>query len=61
MIVQKIIAYESGEMTERESVEFFSELIKNGLAWTLQGHYGRTAERLIDAGYCHEAQKTETH
>jgi hypothetical protein len=32
-------------------VELFSELIKNGMAWTLQGNYGRTAKALIDAGY----------
>lgn len=47
-----IIAYESGECTEEEVVEGFQHLINNGLAWTLQGSYGRTAMSLINAGYC---------
>lgn len=47
----KILAYESGELTDQETVYFFAELIREGSAWTLQGHYGRTAAALIDAGY----------
>jgi len=50
--IDKIIAYESGEMDENEVVEMFQGLINNGLAWTLQGHYGRTAMGLIEAGLC---------
>lgn len=50
-IVGKIIAYESGEMNDHDIVEFFGELVANGMAWTLQGHYGRTASALIEAGY----------
>lgn len=50
--VDKIISYESGEMTDSEMILFFQELIDDGSAWTLQGHYGRTATALIEAGYC---------
>ena len=54
-IVDKIIAWESGEMETREEViSLFQELIDNGMAWTLQGSYGRTAEALIREGHCHE-------
>jgi hypothetical protein len=49
-VVDKIIAFESGEMTAPEMVYFFSELIKSGMAYTLQGSYGRTANRLIEIG-----------
>jgi hypothetical protein len=49
-LVDSIIAYESGEMTAEEMVYFFAELVKTGQAWTLQGHYGRTAHRLIEMG-----------
>jgi len=53
--VSKIINYENGEMTEEEVVNFFQELIDTGLAWKLQGHYGRTATNLIEEGSCNEA------
>jgi hypothetical protein len=50
-LIDKIIAYESGELTDQQLVYLFAELVKSGMAWTLQGHYGRTASALIDAGY----------
>lgn len=50
--VSKIIAYESGELSDAETIELFQELINSGLAWSLQGHYGRTAKALIEAGLC---------
>jgi hypothetical protein len=49
-MVDKIIAYESGEMSEDEVIAFFQELVDSGLAWQLQGSYGRTAMALIEAG-----------
>jgi hypothetical protein len=48
--VNKIIAYENGEMDEEEMVDLFQGLVDSGMAWRLQGHYGRTAAALIDAG-----------
>ena len=50
-IVDKIIDYESGDLEFTETLELFSELIKNGMVWQLQGHYGRVASFLIDNGY----------
>lgn len=51
-VVSKIIAFETGTMeTEEEVIEFFQELVDSGMAWQLQGSYGRMAQRLIDAGY----------
>jgi len=47
-----IMAYEQGELDQDEMIEGFQHLIDNGLAWQLQGHYGRTAKALIEAGYC---------
>ena len=54
--VSKIIAYENNEMSQEEVIEFFQELIDTGYAWRLQGHYGRTALRLIEYGYCRRAE-----
>jgi len=56
----RIIAYEQGDMEQEDIVFFFQDLIDSGLAWTLQGHYGRTAAQLIEAGYCiHHTQHIE--
>ena len=52
MDIDKIIAYENGQLDEDETIELFQGLIDSGAAWTLQGHYGRTATALIDAGHC---------
>ena len=49
--VDLIIKFETEECTSFEVVQLFSELIKTGQAWSLQGNYGRTAESLIHAGY----------
>ena len=50
--VDKIIAFEQGELDEEGILELFQELIDSGLAWQLQGSYGRIARNLIEAGYC---------
>jgi len=55
--IDRIMAYETGELDEAGILQLFSELIKSGTAWTLQGHYGRTAKALIDAGYISEDGK----
>jgi hypothetical protein len=51
-LVGQIIDFESGMMDQEEVVSFFQGLIDSGMAWTLQGSYGRTAKALIDAGHC---------
>ena len=49
-----IIKYEMGELDDMDIIVLFQELIDTGHAWRLQGHYGRTAKALIEAGYCEQ-------
>ena len=53
----KIIDYECGELSDEETIAMFQEMIDDGSVWSLQGHYGRTAAALIDAGYCNSASR----
>jgi hypothetical protein len=48
----QVIAYEQGRLDEDETIELFQTLIDNGMAWKLQGHYGRVATDLIYRGLC---------
>mgnify|MGYP003665368417 CR=1 FL=1 len=52
-VTDLIIRYETGVLKQDEVVPFFQMLINNGMAWSLQGHYGRMAARLIDCGMCY--------
>lgn len=51
--VDAIIAFEQGELGAEATVELFQHLIDTGLAWSLQGSYGRAAKSLIERGICH--------
>jgi len=56
-LVNMIIEYESGELSDKKTLDLFAELIKTGQAWTLQGHYSRTATALIEDGFITSAGK----
>ena len=42
---------------EIELIAAWQHLINTGLAWQLQGRFGRTAQALIDSGVCDAAQE----
>jgi hypothetical protein len=46
-----IIDYEQGNLSEKKTIKMFQNLVNSGKAWKLQGHYGRTAQALIDNGW----------
>ena len=55
-LVDKIMDFESGTLSKEDTIALFQELIDTGMAYQLQGSYGRTAEALIEAGYCHRKE-----
>jgi hypothetical protein len=49
-LVDQLIAYEEGQITEDQEVAFFEHLVETGTCWQLSGHYQRVAATLIEAG-----------
>ena len=45
-----IIDFEQGNLDTPHTIELFQYLVDTGMAWTLQGFYGRIATQMIDAG-----------
>ena len=41
---------------EAEYIAAWQQLIDTGLAWSLQGWFGRTAKYMIEQGYCYESR-----
>jgi len=49
-LLEKLMRFEAGDMDEAETIDFFQDLVNTGMAWKLQGYYGRVAAHLIDQG-----------
>ena len=49
-LVDQLIAYEEGQITQDQEIAFFEQLVETGTCWQLQGHYQRVAATLIEAG-----------
>tara|TARA_B100001250_G_scaffold414345_1_gene452099 strand:- start:1790 stop:1993 length:204 start_codon:yes stop_codon:yes gene_type:complete len=46
---------------EGEYIQAWQHLIDTGMAWTLQGSFGRTAMDLIEQGYCTNPRNEQNH
>lgn len=53
-LLDTLVRYENDELDAVEEIEFFQDLVTSGLAWRLQGHYGRTAADFLEAGLIYE-------
>jgi len=58
-LLDRIIAFENGNMNTEEMVGFFEDLRDTGYLWHLQGLYQRTYFRLIEAGLIKEKEDVE--
>jgi len=58
-LVDQLIAYEEGQLTEDEEIAFFEHLVETGTCWQLQGHYQRVAATLMEAGLINSPVHTE--
>jgi len=50
-LVDQMMEYECFMLNDSETLNMFAEMIKSGMVWSLQGHYGRTASSLIEDGW----------
>ena len=58
-LVDRLIAYEEGQLTEDQEIAFFEHLVQTGTCWQLQGHYQRVAATLIEAGLIKPPERVE--
>ena len=49
-LTERIVLYEQGELDEQQTIQLFQELVDSGMIMRLQGHYGRLAAQLLEAG-----------
>lgn len=56
-LTEDIIAYECGFLDEEEIITLFQNLVDSGVVWSLQGHYGRMATDLLDAGLIFDSRE----
>ena len=49
-LTERIVLYEQGELNQAQTIQLFQELVDSGMIMNLQGHYGRLAFQLMEAG-----------
>ncbi len=61
-IVDMLMAYEEGSLSQNDEIKLFQHLVDTGLAWSLQGHYGRVATSMLNAGLINnKARNNKVH
>jgi hypothetical protein len=58
-VTSGIIAYEEGELSDKQTIELFQHLLDSGMVWSLQGSYGRTAMAMLEAGLLNPPKKQQ--
>ena len=52
-IIESIMAFEEGELSEEETINMFQALVDSGMIYQLQGSYHRMANVLMETGLIH--------
>ena len=60
-LVDQLIAYEEGQLTEDEEIALFEHLVQTGTCWQLPGHYQRVAATLLEVGLISSPVHTEAN
>jgi hypothetical protein len=60
-LADRLFAFETGELDEEETLQFFADLVASGWAWHLEGIYGRTAANEIPIAGGTSFQQRPTH
>jgi hypothetical protein len=60
-LVDRLIAYEEGQVSEDEEITLFQHLIDTGTCWHLSGHYQRVGATLIEAGLIESPERAEAN
>lgn len=50
-LIDQMMEYESGLLSDPETLEMFSTIVKEKMQYSLQGYYGRTVTSLIIDGW----------
>ena len=58
-LVRLMIEHERGTLDDAGEVRLFQYLVDSGLAWQMQGHYGRVAKAMLDQGIIHAPTRRE--
>ncbi len=59
--ISLIMAYEQGDLDYDETVDLFQDLLDSNMVWQLQGHYGRTATQMLEAGLITRSPKPHSY
>lgn len=49
----KMHDFESGNLSEKETITLVQQLIDSGIVWLLNDHYAALANKLLENGFCH--------
>jgi hypothetical protein len=60
-LVDQLIAYEEGQITEDQEIAFFEHLVETGTCWQLAGHYQRVGATLLEAGLIKPPERVEAN